>query len=166
MPETNKIPLQTGLTIAKPSATLLINERSKELISQGRKVYRLGFGQSPFPVPQNVVASLQKNAHQKDYLSVAGLPDLRCAVAAHAQKTIGLSASTDQVMIGPGSKELIFGVQLALDADLLLPSPSWVSYEPQANLIGKKVHWIDTFEAENWGAFCKSITDGMSICKF
>ena len=39
----------------KPSATLVINEKSKALISQGKKIYKFGFGQSPFPVPQKVV---------------------------------------------------------------------------------------------------------------
>lgn len=150
MSKTNKKPLQTGLKIAKPSATLLINERSIKLIAEGRKVFRLGFGQSPFPVPQVVVKSLQENAHHKDYLPVFGLPALRKSVASHAHSKIGLDVSADQVMIGPGSKELIFGVQLALDADLLLPSPSWVTYEPQANMLGKKVHWMDTLESENW----------------
>ena len=52
----------------KPSATLAINEKSKELILNGKKVYRFGFGQSPFPVPEKVVSALKKNAHKKDYL--------------------------------------------------------------------------------------------------
>ena len=52
------------------SATLAINELSAKLRSEGRQVFRLGFGQSPFPVPQPVVEALKANAHQKDYLPV------------------------------------------------------------------------------------------------
>ncbi len=143
-------PLNPKIKSIKPSATLLINERSKELISEGKKVFKLGFGQSPFPVPNVVVKSLQENAHHKDYLPVLGLPALRQAVADHACRTLKIDADADQVMIGPGSKELIFGTQMALDGDLLLPSPSWVTYEPQANLIGKEVFWISTHEYDNW----------------
>ena len=49
----------------KPSATLAINEHSNELIKKGRKVYKLGFGQSPFPVPEEVVQTLRDHAHEK-----------------------------------------------------------------------------------------------------
>lgn len=62
------------------SATLAINERSRRLMAQGKQVYRLGLGQSPFPVPEHVRESLAKNAHQKDYLPVKGLLALREAV--------------------------------------------------------------------------------------
>ncbi len=143
-------PLRAQLKNVNPSATLLINERSAQLQAEGKKVYRLGFGQSPFPVPQVVVDALAANAHRKDYMNVFGYPELREAVAKHAERTIHISATADQVMIGPGSKQLIFGAQMALEADLLIPSPSWVSYEPQAQLIGKKVIWVDTKEDENW----------------
>ena len=49
----------------KESSTLVINEKSKELISQGKKVYQFGFGQSPFPVPQKIVETLNKMRTEK-----------------------------------------------------------------------------------------------------
>ena len=58
----------------KESATLAINERSKELINKGKKVYRFGFGQSPFQIPENIVEALKKNANRKEYLPIQGLP--------------------------------------------------------------------------------------------
>ncbi len=134
----------------RPSATLLINERSKALIAEGKTVYKLGFGQSPFPVPPSVVKALQENAFQKDYLPVRGLPALREAVATFNNRTLGITCDAAQIMIGPGSKELIYSLQLAFNGDLLLPSPSWVSYEPQAHLTHKKVHWLPTSEEDNW----------------
>ena len=63
------------------SATLVINEKSDELRRQGRKVCKLGLGQSPFPVPNSVVEELKINAHQKDYLPVKGLSKLQEAVS-------------------------------------------------------------------------------------
>ena len=58
----------------QPSATLAINEYTSRLAAQGREVFRMGFGQSPFPVPQHVVGALQRHAHEKAYLPVLGLP--------------------------------------------------------------------------------------------
>ena len=63
------------------SSTLRINEISKDLESQGKKVFKFGFGQSPFAVPKNVVAELKNNAYQNNYLSPQGLPELRQAIA-------------------------------------------------------------------------------------
>ena len=60
----------------KPSATLVINEKSKELINKGKKVYQFGFGQSPFPVPEKIVLALKDNAHRKEYLPMQGLKNL------------------------------------------------------------------------------------------
>ena len=56
----------------KESSTLVINEKSKELF-QGKKVCQFGFGQSPFPVPENC-RGIKKNAHRKEYLPIQGLP--------------------------------------------------------------------------------------------
>ena len=61
----------------KESSTLVINEKSKELIAKGKKIYQFGFGQSPFPVPDKIVEALKKNAHRKEYLPIQGLPQLR-----------------------------------------------------------------------------------------
>ena len=131
----------------RPSDTLTINQLSKQLAKRGKRVYKLGFGQSPFPVPIIVQKALQQNAHQKDYLPVQGLETLREKIAIHTNRLLKNSAyTTDNVFIGPGSKELIYLAQLALDAPLLLPNPSWVSYAPQAQIIGKNVHWIPTLE--------------------
>ena len=49
----------------KPSATLAINEESNRLKNEGKKIYKFGFGQSPFPIPESVIAALKKNANKK-----------------------------------------------------------------------------------------------------
>ncbi|MBN7798138.1 pyridoxal phosphate-dependent aminotransferase [Parahaliea mediterranea] len=126
------------------SATLAINEHSRRLLAQGRRVYRLGLGQSPFPVPEHVRDSLARNAHQKDYLPVMGLQALREAVVAWVKRTEGLDYAADNVLVGPGTKELMFLMQLVYYGDLVIPSPSWVSYAPQARIIGRHIHWLRT----------------------
>ena len=133
-----------------PSPTLAINERSNALRSAGRDIYKLGLGQSPFPVPPVVVEALKTHAHEKDYLPVKGLPALREAVAAYHRRTDGIGCDAADVLIGPGSKELIFLLQMVFEAALALPSPSWVTYAPQATILGKPFHWIPTARADGW----------------
>ena len=67
----------------KPSATLAINEESNKLIKSGKKVYKFGFGQSPFPIPDSIVSELKNNANKNTYLPMQGLEELRLAIANH-----------------------------------------------------------------------------------
>lgn len=106
------------------SATLHINELSNRIKQEGKKVYKLGLGQSPFPVPYAVVEELRANAHQKDYLEVKGLPALREAVAEYHSRRNGIERSANDVLIGPGSKELMFLLQFVYYGDLVIPAPS------------------------------------------
>jgi len=132
------------------SATLAINEKCNELQKQGKDVFKLGLGQSPFPVPEPLVEALKANAHQKDYLPVRGLKQLREAVAEYNFRTQKVETSPEDIMIGPGSKELIFILQLVYYGDLIIPTPSWVSYAPQAKIIGHNVQWASTREDNFW----------------
>lgn len=132
------------------SATLLINELSNDLIKQGKEVYKLGLGQSPFPVPAQVQEALRHNAHQKDYLPVKGLLALREAVAAYNQRKQKINSRPEDIMIGPGSKELLFILQLVYYGDLVIPTPSWVSYSPQARIVGRHVQWVKTQPENAW----------------
>jgi aspartate aminotransferase len=143
-PRSPEVYLNLNVRGMGPSATLAINERSQRLVAEGRQVYRLGLGQSPFPVPAHVRDCLARNAHQKDYLSVKGLPALRQAVVDWVKRTEGLDYSADNILVGPGTKELMFLVQLVYYGDLVIPSPSWVSYAPQARIIGRHIHWLRT----------------------
>ena len=132
------------------SATLAINEKSEQLKKEGKKVYKLGLGQSPFPVPQPVVDALKTNAFQKDYLAVKGLYQLREAIAEYYSRVQGLTFSYEDVLVGPGSKELMFLLQFVYYGDLVIPTPSWVSYAPQAQIIGRHVRWIPTSRLNKW----------------
>jgi aspartate aminotransferase len=132
------------------SATIAINDRSKLLLQQGRTVYRLGLGQSPFPVPLPVVEALRLHAQEKDYLPASGLPVLREAVAGFHRKKDGVEARPQDVLIGPGSKELMFLLQLVYYGELIVPTPCWVSYIPQAGILGRKVSLIHTRIEDRW----------------
>jgi aspartate aminotransferase len=149
-PTAPDIHLNLNVRGLKQSATLAINEKSAQLIREGRQVFRCGLGQSPFPVPQPVVDELRNNAHQKDYLPVRGLAGLRDAVAGYHRRTHGIERSGDDVLIGPGSKELMFILQLVYYGDLVIPTPSWVSYAPQARIVGRQIHWVPTQPDNDW----------------
>ena len=78
--------VKKNLLKLKPSATLQINEKSKYLIKQGKKVFRFGFGQSPFPIPDDIVSTLKKFSDRKEYLPMQGLPELRKAISEYLTK--------------------------------------------------------------------------------
>lgn len=133
-----------------PSATLQINEYCNQLIREGQDIIKLGLGQSPFPVPDLVAKTMQQHAHEKDYLPVKGLYALRQRVAEYYQRRDKLSCSADSVMVGPGSKELLYNLQMACQGELLLPAPSWVSYAPQAFILGRNVRYLPTLPKNQW----------------
>ena len=145
----NKI-IKNQITKLKPSATLAINEQSRELEKSGKKIYKFGFGQSPFPIPSSVVSALKSNADKHAYLPMQGLEELRIAISAHLNKNNKNNFTKDEIIIGPGTKELMFLTQIAFEGDILLPAPSWVSYLPQALIAKNKVHWIQTTRNSNW----------------
>ncbi len=152
MAKRKKIPVNINLNVRglKKSATLAINEKCRQLTKEGKKVFHQGFGQSPFPVPEPVVEALKNHAHQKDYLAVKGLYELRETIAAYWKRKHKLDYSAEDIMVSPGSKELLFLLQLVYYGDLVIPTPSWVSYSPQAAIIGRRVNWVKTHPENDW----------------
>ena len=134
----------------KISSTLRINEISKELESRGKEVFKFGFGQSPFKIPEDVINELKNNAFQNKYLPMQGLPELREAIANYISSKKNHNYKAENILIGPGTKELMFLLQMLFDGEVILPTPSWVSYEPQAILGRNKVHWVETRRENNW----------------
>lgn len=132
------------------SATLSISERCRALREAGRTVYNLGLGQSPFPVPDSVVEALRLAAPEKEYLPVRGLPALREAVAGFHRKHDQIEAHADGVLVGPGSKELMFLLQLVYYGEIIVSPPCWVSYLPQAHILGRRVSLIPRTFEQRW----------------
>ena len=145
----NKI-VKNQISQLKPSATLAINEESNRLKKAGKKIYKFGFGQSPFPVPDSIILELKNNSNKNTYLPMQGLEELRMAIANNLNKENKNNFTSDDIVIGPGTKELMFLTQIAFEGEIILPAPSWVSYQPQANIAKNKVHWIQTSSSNNW----------------
>ena len=141
--------LASRIATLKESPTVALNDLSNKLIKEDKKVYKFSIGQSPFPVPLCIVESLKKSASQKSYLPAQGLLSLRENIANHhnnkMNKFYGIETnlySAKDVMIGPGSKELAFYLQLSYYGELVLQSPCWLSYIPQAQMLGRNVRII------------------------
>ena len=134
----------------EPSSTLKINETSKLLEEKGKTIFKFGFGQSPFQVPADIVDELKNNAHQNKYLPMQGLVDLRKSVAKYTSDKKNFNYTFEDVVIGPGSKELMFLLHIIFDGEIILPIPSWVSYAPQAIIGRNKIQMLQTKRENNW----------------
>ena len=151
--------IKKNISNLKPSATLAINEKIKQLLKDGKKVFNFGFGQSPFPIPEKIVSVLRDNAHKKDYLPMQGLPELREAISKYLLKRTGVDYKKENIIITPGSKEAMLLMHVVFNGEIILPAPSWVSYEPQAEIAKNKVHWIETTLDNNWFPTAKQLED-------
>jgi len=151
---TNSDSLSKQLINVSPSATLVINEQSALLKRTGKHVFKFGFGQSPFYPPERIQDALKNNAKSKEYTPVQGLSELREAVAKFHTSLLTntqVSYTTEQVMIAPGSKAVIYSVMMAFkEADVYVITPSWVSYAPQALMVGHDVVRIQTSHEDSW----------------
>jgi len=150
MNATKPVSLNLNVRGLEQSATLAIKATCRRLREEGRTVYDFGLGQSPFPVPVRVVEALRLAAMEKDYLPVKGLPALREAVAEFHRAKDQVEAHPDRVIVGPGSKELMFLLQLVFYGEILVATPCWVSYQPQARIIGRTVKLVPTDFARQW----------------
>ena len=103
----------------------------------GDNVYHLGFGESRFPVHPKIARALAENGARRSYLPGKGLPELRQAIAEFHTRQLQHDVSGDQVIVAPGSKALLFALQMALEGATILHTPSWVSYAAQARLVNR-----------------------------
>ena len=133
------------------SGTLLINEMMQNKVAKNEPVIRFGFGQSPFPQMARAIDALKENAHQKYYAPVQGIEALRERVSAFHKAAEKLDVPASRILVADGSKNLLFTSMEALNkADILIPAPAWVSYAPQAKILGHNAIPVITTAAERW----------------
>ena len=101
----------------KPSSTLLINEESRRLEKEGKNIYKFGFGQSPFQVPEDIVSELKKNAHHNKYLPMQGLLELRNAIAKFESSKKKNKFNSSNIIIGPEGGFTNKEISFAIDSD-------------------------------------------------
>ncbi len=130
------VSLQRSAPILSP--TLATHEEVTRRIDAGEDILHLAFGEAGLPVHPLLRDALAAGSNEGGYGPVAGEAMLRRSVAGYYARR-GLETDASQIVVGPGSKALLFALLLALDGDLVLPKPAWVSYAAQAALARKAV---------------------------
>jgi aspartate/methionine/tyrosine aminotransferase len=135
----SKIQLEHKVQGLKNSDTLAINELVKQRQAAGLEVYNFGLGQAPFPIPDTMKQTLVDNAARTDYTPSAGIYSLREAIAKFHGYHFEHQVNPSQIIVGPGSKELLLNTMQILDSDWMIPSPHWVTYPHQVKMAGKQL---------------------------
>jgi aspartate aminotransferase len=140
---------------------LMIAEQRKKCASGGcnEEYYALGFGQSPFHVPPPLVTSLQESANQGHYSAAEGIIELRQAIADFNKRHFDLDVDVNRIVIGPGTKDILNTLIGMLKGGVILPSPSWIGYRPQVNLVDKHFHTFHLDPKNNYKIQPKELDD-------
>ena len=141
------------LSLIKPSPTIAVTQKARDLKAEGRDVIGLGAGEPDFDTPPNIVeaAKAALDRGETRYTPINGTPELRQAISAKFKRDNGLDYSIDQIAVGCGGKQIIFNAMMAtLDAgdEVIIPAPYWVSYPDIVLLFEGKPVFIDC-PAEN-----------------
>ena len=102
--------------------------------------YGLAFGQSPFHLPPPLEKALAENASKGHYSAAEGISELRAAIADFNKRHFGLDVDVSRVVVGPGTKDLIHTIFNIIKGGVIIPSPSWIGYNPQISLLEKHFH--------------------------
>jgi aspartate aminotransferase len=121
------------LSRIKPSPTIAVTQKARELKSAGRDVIGLGAGEPDFDTPDNIkeAAIAAIRAGQTKYTAVDGTPELKQAIAGKFSRENGLDYEPAQITVGTGGKQVLYNALMAtLDPgdEVVIPAPYWVSY--------------------------------------
>lgn len=144
--------LAERMSLARPSATKAMTARAKALKAEGRDIIVLSQGEPDFDTPEHIREAAKRaiEAGETRYTPVAGIGELREAIADKLKRDNGLEYSADAVSVGCGAKQVIFNALLAtLDPgdEVLIPAPCWVSYPEMVALAGGTPRVVHTSPA-------------------
>ncbi|KPK15121.1 MAG: aspartate aminotransferase [Myxococcales bacterium SG8_38] len=150
------MPVAQRLSAVKPSATVAVAQRARELKQQGIDVLSFSVGEPDFDTPKHICEAakqaIDKGASR--YTAVRGVPELLEAICeASAKRREGVSYDPSQVVVSVGAKHTLFNLALALydeGDDILIPAPYWVSYPEQVRLFGANPVIVETSEADGF----------------
>ncbi|UDF02740.1 pyridoxal phosphate-dependent aminotransferase [Asticcacaulis sp. AND118] len=125
----------------KPSPTLAVTAKARELARQGKKVISLGAGEPDFDTPENICDAAIKAIKRGEtrYTDVDGIPELKAAIVEKFKRENGLEYKTTQVSVSPGGKPVIYNAMMAsvnVGDEVIIPAPYWVSYPDMVLLAG------------------------------
>jgi aspartate aminotransferase len=134
-------PVSEALKRIKPSATLAVTAKARELKAAGRDIISLGAGEPDFDTPENIKAAAIKAIQdgKTKYTDVDGIPELKDAIVAKFKRENNLTYKRSQVNVSPGGKAVIFNAFMATVSpgdEVVIPTPYWVSYPDMVFLAG------------------------------
>ncbi|MFC6447111.1 pyridoxal phosphate-dependent aminotransferase [Shinella zoogloeoides] len=141
--------LADALSRVKPSATIAVSQKARELKAKGRDVIGLGAGEPDFDTPDNIkkAAIDAINRGETKYTPVAGIPELREAIVKKFKRENNLDYTAAQTIVGTGGKQILFNAFMATmnpGDEVVIPTPYWVSYPEMVSLRGGKPVFVAT----------------------
>jgi len=139
----------------KPSPTLAVTQKARELKADGKDVIGLGAGEPDFDTPENIkqAAISAINSGDTKYTAVDGTPKLKKAIISKFKRENGLNFETDQISVGAGGKQVIYNAMMATinpGDEILIPAPYWVSYPDIVLLAGGNPVIVECSEKDNF----------------
>ncbi|MBJ7533990.1 pyridoxal phosphate-dependent aminotransferase [Rhodomicrobium vannielii ATCC 17100] len=133
--------LSDALARVKPSPTIAVSSKARELKAAGKDVISLGAGEPDFDTPDNIKEAAIKAIRdgKTKYTNVDGIPELKQAICAKFKRENNLDYKPSQVMVAPGGKKVIFNAMVATlnpGDEVVIPAPYWVSYPDIVLLAG------------------------------
>jgi aspartate aminotransferase len=141
--------LADSLARIKPSATIAVTDKARELKAAGRDVIGLGAGEPDFDTPDNIKEAAIKAIRdgKTKYTAVDGIPELKAAIVAKFKRENHLDYRPDEISVGTGGKQVLFNALMATlnpGDEVVVPAPYWVSYPEIVALAGATPVCIET----------------------
>ncbi len=141
MPTLTEITLSERARAIKPSPTIAVTNRARELRAAGRDVIGLGAGEPDFDTPEHIKAAALAAIEEgfTKYTAADGTPELKQAVATKFERDNDLAYTAEQIVVSVGAKHSIFNLLMALlnkRDEVIVPAPYWVSYPDMVKLVG------------------------------
>ncbi|WP_062112071.1 pyridoxal phosphate-dependent aminotransferase [Aureimonas sp. AU40] len=147
--------LAASLDRVKPSATIAVSQKARELKAQGRDVIGLGAGEPDFDTPDNIKqAAVEAIARgETKYTPISGIPQLREAISKKFKRENGLDYKPEQTIVSTGGKHVLFNAFMATlnpGDEVVIPAPYWVSYPEMVALCGGTPVVVETRQEDNF----------------
>ena len=157
-----------SLSRVKPSATIAVSTKARELKAAGRDVIGLGAGEPDFDTPDNIkeAAKAAIDLGETKYTAADGMPELKQAICDKFKRENDLDYEPKEVSVGTGGKQILYNALVATlnpGDEVLIPAPYWVSYPDMVLLASGEPVIIETTQGDNFKlkpeALAAAITD-------
>ena len=154
--------ISNSLKRIKPSPTIAVTQKARELRAAGKDVIGLGAGEPDFDTPDNIKNAAIKAIKSGDtkYTAVDGTPALKKAIISKFKRENKLKYTLDQITVGTGGKQVLYNTFMATlnkGDEVIIPAPFWVSYPDMVLLAGGKPKIIKCTEQEGFKLTAKKL---------